>query len=182
MQTERLLLRKLKISDAQSLYEYWSNEEVTKHMNIAPFENIKQAEEMIILLHSLAEQQKAFRWSIVCKRSNQVLGTCGFNTWDKENRRAEIGYELGKQHWRQGFMQEALIGLISYGFRELNFNRVQALVEPSNIASRQLLMKIGFQEEGVLRQYEQVKGVFIDLSMYSILRQDKLQPNRSCLC
>ena len=172
IQTKRLLLRKMEITDASVLYEYWSDKDVTRYMNILGFESIKQAEDMIGLLNSLADSEKAFRWSIVCKGSKQILGTCGFNNWDKENQRAEIGYELGKQHWGQGFMTEALEGLISHGFGIMALNRIQALVEPENTVSRKLLMKLWFQEEGLLRQYEQVKGNFIDLMMYSILKNN----------
>jgi ribosomal-protein-alanine N-acetyltransferase len=172
IQTKRLLLRKMEITDASVLYEYWSDKDVTRYMNILGFESIKQAEDMIGLLNSLADSEKAFRWSIVCKGSKQILGTCGFNNWDKENQRAEIGYELGKQHWGQGFMTEALAGLISHGFGIMALNRIQALVEPENTVSRKVLMKLGFQEEGLLRQYEQVKGNFIDLMMYSILKNN----------
>ncbi len=172
IQTKRLLLRKMEITDASVLYEYWSDKDVTRYMNILGFESIKQAKDMIGLLNSLADSEKAFRWSIVCKGSKQILGTCGFNNWDKENQRAEIGYELGKQHWGQGFMTEALAGLISHGFGIMALNRIQALVEPENTVSRKLLRKLGFQEEGLLRQYEQVKGNFIDLMMYSILKNN----------
>jgi ribosomal-protein-alanine N-acetyltransferase len=172
LKTKRLVLRKVDISDALVLYEYWSDKEVTQYMNIAPFENAQQAEEMIVFLNSLADQQKAFRWSIICRSSNRILGTCGFNSWDKENKRAEIGYELGKRYWGQGIMIEALSGIITYGFRAMELNRIQALVEPNNRTSQRILMKMGFQEEGLLRQYEQAKGNFIDLIMYSLLKSN----------
>lgn len=170
--TERLLLRKIDRQDAPVLYEYWSNKEVTQYMNIVPFENRRQAEEMIDFLNALAEQEVAFRWSILCKNSNQILGTCGFNNWDKGNQRAEIGYELGRQHWGQGIMSEALAAIIVHGFKTMGLNRIQALVEPANAISRKLLVRMGFEEEGLLRQYEQSKGQYIDLVMYSLLNSD----------
>lgn len=172
IQTNRLLLRKMEIADAPVLYKYWSDEEVTKYMNILSFESIKQAEDMIAFLNSLSVEGKAFRWSIICKSNKQILGTCGFNNWDKENQRAEIGYELGKEHWGQGFMTEALSALISHGFEMMELNRIQALAEPANVLSRKILMKLGFKEEGLLRQYEKARGNFIDINMYSIVKND----------
>ena len=172
IETKRLVLRKINSTDAPFLYEYWSDKEVAKYMNIVPFERISQAEEMIEFLNSLAEQEQAFRWSIIRKSNHQILGTCGFNNWDKDNQSAEIGYELGKPHWRQGFMTEALIELISHGYKNMNLNRIQARVEPMNMASRKVLKKLGFQEDGLLSEYEQAKDKFIDLILYSILKSD----------
>lgn len=153
-------------------YEYWSDREVTRYMNIAPLENVRQAEEIIDFLNALAEQNMAFRWSILCKKSNQIVGTCGFNNWDRKNQRAEIGYELGRPFWGRGIMTEALMALLSHGFGVMGLNRIQALVEPANANSRKLLMGIGFEEEGLLRQYEQSKGTLVDLIMYSMLKSD----------
>ena len=172
IKTSRLLLRQMEAADAPSLYRYWSDREVTRHMNISPLENVSQAAEMIALLNSLAVYGQAFRWSILSRETRQVLGSCGFNHIDRENRRAEVGYELGKEYWGQGFMLEALGALLQYGYYQMQFNRIQALVEPPNAASRGILGKLGFQEEGLLRQYERSKGQFIDLILYAMLKED----------
>jgi len=170
--TKSLLLRKIEPGDGPTLFAYWSDKEVTRYMNISSFDRLEQVQEMISLLNNLADQEQAFRWAIICKRNNQVLGTCGFNNWDQENHRAEIGYDLGRQYWGKGVMTEALTGLLTYGFQTMGLNRIQALVEPANQASRSLLIKTGFQEEGLLRQYERVKEQFIDLKIYALLKNE----------
>lgn len=169
-ETQAMLLRKIELTDAPVLFSYWSDQTVARYMNIKPFEKLEQACEMISLLNQLAEQEQAVRWAIVRKIDQLVLGTCGFNNWDKENQRAEIGYELGQKFWRQGIMTEVLSRMIAYGFYKMELNRIQALVEPANEASLHLLRKLGFQEEGVLRQYERVKEQYIDLTMVALLK------------
>lgn len=172
IETERLLLRKISLLDASKLFEYWSDEEVTKYMSISRFSNVNEAEEMISLLLALAASDQAFRWTIVNKLDGKILGTCGFNNWDETNQRGEIGYELGRQFWGQGIMTEALNGLIKHGFNTMKLNRIQALVEPDNCLSRKVLLKRGFSEEGLLRQYEMARGHFVDLLILSLLKKD----------
>ncbi|HWR44488.1 GNAT family N-acetyltransferase [Sporomusa sp.] len=172
IETKRLVLRKMKVEDAEALFRYWSDSEVTRHMNISLFETIDQALEMITFLSGLFDKAEAFRWTIILKDSGDIVGSCGYNSWNKENQRGEIGYELGRAYWGKGIMTEALTGLLEYGFVKLDMNRIQALVEPANIPSIQLLRKLGFREEGLLRQYEQSKGHFIDLIMFAKLRSE----------
>ena len=88
------------------------------------------------------------------------------------DQRASIGYELARAAWRQGIMTEALDVIIAFGFRELNLNRIDAVVLPENKASILLLEKLGFSHEGLLKEYENWgnKG-FVDLCMLSMLKK-----------
>lgn len=171
--TNRLILRQLAMEDAPALFHIWSDCEVTKYLNINAFTHIGQAKEMIELLNQLAVEQKAMRWTIVLKETNHPIGSCGYNTWIKEEGyRGEIGYDLDRKYWGQGIMSEALHGLIQFGFSTMGLNRIEALVEPGNIPSCKLLGKIGFCEEGLLRDYQYNKEKFTDLTMYSLLKRE----------
>ncbi|WP_134682748.1 GNAT family N-acetyltransferase [Brevibacillus migulae] len=170
--TDRLQLSPLQLDDAQDLYAIWSDAKVTRHMNITAFTDVKQAEEMIALLQELAQEEKACRFSIQLKPTNTIIGSCGFNYLDFENERAEIGYELGYSYWGNGYVTEALHSLLAFGFQELGLNRIEAKVEPENTNSIKVLQKLGFVEEGLLRQYEKLKGVLVDLHLYSLLRNE----------
>lgn len=172
LQTERLKLCQTSINDAPALFSYWSDPEVTKFMNIAPFHQVDQAVEMIHYLTQLASERKAIRYSIFLKKTEQIIGSCGFNYFDYEHDRAEIAYDLGKDFWGHGFAAEAVRALLHHGFHDLNLNRIEAKVEPQNRNSVKLLSKLGFFFEGTLRQYEKSKGNFIDLQMYSKLKNE----------
>ncbi len=69
-------------------------------------------------------------------------------------------------------MTQALQALIEEGFQTLKLNRIEAKVEPGNAPSRRLLEKAGFHEEGTLRHFEKLNGIFLDMVMYSLLRSD----------
>ncbi len=170
--TKRLHLRKMKIEDAPKLFEIWSDPNVTKYMNIHRFTNVNEAIEMITFLNGLAEVNKAIRYSIFQRETNEIIGSCGFNSFDLENCKTEIGYDIAKPYWGNGYAPESITVLVESAFNVLNLNRVEAKVEPENINSIKVLQKLGFTYEGTLRQSEKSKGKFIDLAIYSKLKSD----------
>ncbi|KIV52647.1 GNAT family acetyltransferase [Aneurinibacillus migulanus] len=170
--TERLHLRKMKVSDSSSLFKIWSDPDVTRFMNVDCFTDENQAKDMIKLLDELAQDSKAIRFSIIELESNEIIGSCGYNSLDFENEKAEIGYDLAKAFWGKGYASEAIYSLLDYAFSSLKLNRLEAKVEPENVNSIKILQKLNFTFEGTLRQYEKSKGKFIDLNMYSKLITD----------
>lgn len=71
-------------------------------------------------------------------------------------------------------MTEALKAIISFGFKKLGLNRIEAVVQPENVISKNLLNKMGFKEEGLLREYRFFKGNYVNLLMLSILKRELL--------
>lgn len=172
IKTPRLLLRKMSISDTDELFSIWSDPEVTKYMNIENFYKIEQVQEMIKLFEKLSEENEAIRYSIIELESNKIIGTCGFNFFDANNSKVEIGYDLNKCFWGKGYAKEAITYLIGYAFNDLGINRIEAKIEPQNLSSITLIEKLNFTYEGTLRQTEKSKGRFIDLKLYSKLASE----------
>lgn len=170
--TQRLYLRKMEVLDSPSLFKIWSDPDVTKFMNIAHFTHEGQAIEMIEILEKLAHVNQAIRFSMIELKSNEIIGTCGFNSIDIENAKAEIGYDIAKVYWGRGYAPEGIDALLSYAFETLELNRIEAKVEPANVNSIKVLQKLNFTFEGTLRQYEKSKGNYIDINMYSLLKTD----------
>lgn len=170
--TQRLHLRKMIVADSPDLFKIWSDPDVTKFMNISCFTNESQAKEMIEILDELSQTNKAIRYSMIDLKSNEIVGTCGFNSIDFENARAEIGYDIAKIHWGMGYAPEGIRALIKHAFEDLQLNRIEAKVEPANLNSIKVLKKLNFTFEGTLRQYEKSKENFIDINMYSLLKAD----------
>ena len=104
-----------------------------------------------------------------------MVGTCVFNGLDADNRRAEIGYDLLPAYWRQGIATEALQAILLYAFEDMELNRVEAVTSPDNVASRALLKKLGFAEEGYLRQRYFQRGTFHDDVIYGLLCSEYMQ-------
>jgi len=172
LHTERLHLRTMKLSDSPSLFKIWSDPDVTKFMNIDCFTDENQAKDMIKHLKELSQDNKAIRFSIIETESNGIIGSCGYDSLDFENARAEIGFDIARAFWGRGYALEAINSLLNYAFSSLKLNRIEAKVEPENVNSIKVLQKLNFMFEGTLRQYERVNGRFIDLNIYSKLETD----------
>ncbi len=172
LNTERMYLRRMEVSHSPSLFKIWSDPDVTKFMNISSFTQEVQAKEMIELFEGLAQTNEAIRFSMIERKSNEIIGTCGFNFIDFENAKAEIGYDLAKAYWGMGYAPEGISALFTYAFETLKLNRIEAKVEPANVNSIRVLQKLNFTFEGTFRQYEISKGNFIDINMYSLLSTD----------
>lgn len=173
LQTDRLILREIEMDDTEAVFRHLSNGEVTKYMDIEPLAAPEEAEEIIRFCQDLFERGAGIRWGIELKEETRLVGTCGFNTWIKTGaRRAEIGYDLSRDYWGRGIMNEALRAVIDYGFKQMNFNRLEALVDVANGRSMRVLRRLGFQREGVLREYMYYKGKFWDEVCFSLLQRE----------
>jgi ribosomal-protein-alanine N-acetyltransferase len=131
---------------------------------------MEQATKLIERMSNRFERKEAIRWGIARKADPTLIGTCGFTLMPSF--RGGLGYDLARDYWRQGIMTEALSAILQFGFEKLGLNRVEALVMLENTASVRLLRKLGFQEEGILREYAFFKGQFHDLRSFSILKND----------
>ncbi|WP_155590823.1 GNAT family N-acetyltransferase [Lysinibacillus cavernae] len=170
LETERLRLRELTQEDAPAIFRCFSNEAVTRYYGQEPFVDKQQAEQLVKQFANNFEGKRGIRWGIERKDTNEVIGTIGFHLWLAAHKRAEIGYEIHPDYWRQGYTKEAVQKAITYGFEHLNLNRIGAVVFLENEASNQLLMKLGFQQEGILRDYMYQNGQAYDTFIYSLLK------------
>ncbi len=143
-------------------------------MGLDPFTSLEDALEEIAWYDSILEEGTGVRWGITLTGQDEVIGSCGFLNVSAKHQRAEIGFELSSNHWGRGIAGEALRAVIRHGFTQLGFHRIEALVEPANTASQQLLERVGFTREGLLRGYEFTRGKYDDLYMYSLLETDSM--------
>ncbi|WP_270181007.1 GNAT family N-acetyltransferase [Alkalihalobacillus sp. CinArs1] len=171
-ETKRLLLREVRTEDAEAMLGYLSDSDVVKHMGLEPFRSIDDALDEINWYKSIHKEGSGMRWGLILKESDEMIGSCGFLNRSPRHRRAEIGFELNKSYWGKGLASEALHAVIAFGFRELELERVEALIELENRSSQKLVEKQGFMREGLLRHYEYTCGKFDDLYMYSMLREE----------
>ncbi|PRA09504.1 MULTISPECIES: GNAT family N-acetyltransferase [unclassified Paenibacillus] len=172
LETKRLLLREIKQSDSQDIFQIFSSDEVTRFYDVETFTNTKQAEELIQRWKERFENGQVIRWGIALKSDNRIIGTCGFHGWMKQHYKAVMGYELTPEFWRQGYITEVTRKIVEYGFKNLELNRIEAFVEPENAGSRKLLEKIGFSEEGILKEHFIWKNRFVDNVIYAFLKKE----------
>lgn len=163
-------LRKLRATDAAALFRYYHNPSVYQHLDWYGPSSTEDAEALIARWNRGFEEGWILRFAIADTSTDEIIGTIFLNGF--EGKRAEVGYELSESCWNQGIMSEALQGIVELGFNRLGRQRIQACVSHENRASQRLLLKNGFEQEGVLRKYEchEVSGELKDMILYSIVR------------
>lgn len=116
------------------------------------------------------ERKERIFWMIVPDGETESAGTISFNALSEHDRRGEIGYSLGREWWGQGYARRATEAVLEFGFNELELRRIEATVMSGNLRSRRLLERVGFKEEGLLRQYKLARGVPMDFWIFGLLR------------
>ncbi|MCB2171161.1 GNAT family N-acetyltransferase [archaeon] len=170
--TQRLVLRGPMEKDMQPMFDIHTDPDVMRYYGVKPYDTLDKNKKHLDWLTKLHREEIGLRWIITLKDEDTYIGDVGFYDWEKKHSRAEIGYILGKQYWGKGIMTEAIKAALDYGFNEMNLNRIQALIDPRNNASKRVAEKHGFQHEGTFRDYEYEYGDFIDLNMYSVLKRE----------
>lgn len=170
--TERLRLRLYTPEVAKYVFTTMTDDDLMAFLGLDSAEALVKEKEKFSL--GIATYNRSFaNFHMIDKETGEHIGGCGFHTWAPDHRRAEIGYALHSDEYKQkGLMTEALLAILKYGFDEMNLNRIEALVAEWNTASVKLLTKFGFQKEGVLRQHYVVNGSPEDSVAYSLLKPE----------
>jgi ribosomal-protein-alanine N-acetyltransferase len=119
-----------------------------------------------------ADDGISLRLGLFQRSDDALLGTCTLFHIDEQCRRAEIGYMLAVSAWGEGNATEAVSVLLAHGFREMNLNRVEADIDPLNVASARVLERQGFIVEGLLRERWIVGDQKSDSALYGLLAHD----------
>jgi len=180
IESERLLVRPVAESDLPALLEVNSSEEVTALLPYARWESMTDAEAWLKRMKGIQATGLALQFVVVSKSTGTAIGTCLLFRFEEGSARAELGYVLGRAHWGQGFMQEALEALVGCCFGSLGLRRLEAEVDIRNRSSARLLQRLGFTKEGLLRQRWVAKGEAKDVEMYGLLRSE--WPHREGQC
>ncbi|MGA3600199.1 GNAT family N-acetyltransferase [Lysinibacillus agricola] len=170
LNTDRLMLRELKINDAQAILNCFSNPDVLRHYGQNPLTSLDQVKHIINNFSKNYDEKRGIKWGIELKGQEGIIGTIGFQEWSTEHRRAEISYALFPESWGKGYAMEAVNRVISFGFQEMDLVRIGAIVFTENDASNKLLTKVGFKKEGILKKYMHQNNVPYDTYIYSLIR------------
>lgn len=167
LETARLILREIGPQDKPALAALLTDPEVTRYLDV---DVLSFAGDVLAFHRALYERQEGLRWGIALRDDEDTLiGTCGYSCWDRRIRCAEIGCDLTRSFWGQGIITEAVAAAIRFGFERMGLNRIEADTRVGNDAAARVLQKLGFHEEGILRQKGFWQGTFHDLRFFSLL-------------
>ena len=172
IETDRLILRKIKKSDAKDLYEYCSSEVSARYSLWEPHEDLGVTRQYISWLLRSEKRGEYFTWGIELKSSGKLIGTVSLPSIDKDYKVAEIGYGIIDSYWGNGYASEAIKAIMEYGFCTVGFICINAKIMKENSASVRVASAVGMQCDGLLRNGVYCKGKAHDVYVFSMIDTD----------
>lgn len=162
-----IILRKINAeTDCEAFFHYINNHNVAAYLSELDIPvSLESAKNELGYWNKLFDNKHSFYWAIT--HDNKIIGTCGFNYWNKDQRRAEISYDLDYNYWNRGITTKAIKAICDFLFNNTSVQRIQATVALENIGSIRVLEKSGFIRESLLKKYGVLKGQSKDFYMYT---------------
>lgn len=172
IETERLIFRKMVIDDADDILKIYGDPKVAEYDWFEPFETTEMALKLISHVSKEFEEGEEITWGVVRREDEAFIGYCCLGDFEEDARRSEIGYGLRSDEWNKGYGTEVVKALAKFGFEEMNLNRIEAFITPGNDASIRILKKVGFIQEGIVRERDLIKGKLEDGVILAMIRSD----------
>ena len=173
LETERLVLRRFRYSDAESMFRNWASDpKVTEFLMWQPHETVEASKQILAGWLNHYVRPDYYVWAIELKEPGEPVGCISVNEIDESVGSVRIGYCLGPRWWHQGIMTEAFQAVIRFLFEEVGVNRIEARHDPNNPHSGGVMKKSGLIYEGTLRKSMKSNQGITDACVYGILRED----------
>lgn len=175
IETDRLLLRRFTPGDLDAFAALNADADVMRYIGDGKLQSRAQTEVRLNAFIEHWEQHGFGLWVTLEKASNEFAGFCGLKYLDNTSE-IEVGYRLAKRFWGMGLATEGAAASLVFGFKDLGLDRIVAVVQPENIASRRVIEKIG------LRYVKDARFYDTDVKYYAITREqygpdDSRQPD-----
>jgi len=173
LETERLILRRFTVLDAERMFNNWANDaEVTKYLTWKPHKNVSDSRNILEQWVQDYRNNNFYLWAIVLKEINEPVGSISVVKQQDEIKMVHIGYCIGKRWWNRGFTSESLRAIIKFFFEEVGVNRIESRHDPDNPNSGKVMAKCGMKYEGHMRQADKSNQGICDYIEYGILAED----------
>jgi ribosomal-protein-alanine N-acetyltransferase len=161
------VLRPFKEDDAGAWHAYLADPRVTEHTSWPPItlELITTLVEKIIADY---DDLRSLRWALARGHDGELIGSCGYTRWAREQGTAELAYDLAPTHWHLGLMSAAVRAAVAWALGPGSLSRVEAFVMTTNEPSIAVLERNGFQRERMLAGHRIARGVPRDFYLYSV--------------
>lgn len=173
LETERLILRKFVLTDAEAMYRNWaSRSEVTKFLTWPTHESVEESKQVIESWVNSYQDVHSYQWAIELKSIGEPIGTISIVRCEESLSEVEIGYCIGETWWHQGIISEAFTEIIRFLFEEVGVNRIAARHDVNNPHSGGVMKKCGLRYEGTMREAAENNQGICDICNYAILKSD----------
>ncbi|WP_160671551.1 GNAT family N-acetyltransferase [Clostridium sp. C8-1-8] len=172
LETERFILRQVTVKDISDLYELYSDASSLQYQQSEAMTNIDQAKKTIIAFLNGYASKKFIRWCIADKNSDKIVGVIALHSFDLISSKAEIGYMLNSKYLMQNIMTECAKAILNFAFNEIGFNKIEASIHPDNLRSMNLVKKLGFKKEFLLKNisFNFKTGIFEDRVIFGLYK------------
>ena len=171
VETERLILRKFTMEDAEGMFLWASNENVTKFVSWKPYKSVQEVEDNLRKWISDYENG-SYHWCVQLKDTGDIVGRVNVVIhW--RNHYCEVGYCFGEKYWNHGYATEALKAINRFMLIDCDFHTVEAKTCSENAASESVIKKAGMIREAVLKErcYITDEDRYDDLLCYYINKE-----------
>lgn len=167
IETERILLRKVRMRDAEVLFTLRSDVDAMKYIPRELPKTVEDSKKMIKKIFNMEKSSKGINWMIELKKEKLAIGYIGIYRINVEHHRGEIGYMILRKFWKNGYADEALKAIENHAFKHFNFHTLEADIDPENLASRKLVEKNNYILEAHFKENQFWKGEYLDSVIYS---------------
>jgi ribosomal-protein-alanine N-acetyltransferase len=172
LQSQRFILRRPKMDDAQQLYLLARNETVSKYTHWNVHRSVSESLAVIEMIRRAYQDGKSVTWAVDAKATRELIGLIKITNIDSQNQSADLDYWLGQAYWGRGYMPEILRSVITFCCVGMGIVRIQGKHVIENKNAGQVMIKAGMTYEGTLRQSQYFKGRIWDVNVYSVLSEE----------
>lgn len=172
IETARLTLRRLALTDAEMMFRNWtSDENVTRFLRWDAHKTMDETQKMLRQWVEAYQEGSTYYWGIYLK-DGEMIGSIGVAITSEYDLKGELGYKIGSRWWGKGYSSEAAGAVLAYMFRHTDIERIDAYSAVENAASGKVMEKIGMRYEGHMQHYYRTRDGFYDCTLYGIIRKD----------
>ena len=170
LETKRLILRKVRLEDAKILWDNFFNDyEEYKFYKYDEIKNYEEFEQNALKQVSSYDEGNYYRWNIVAKETDELVGSISLHHFDNVNNSVKIGYFILPQYRNNGYAIESVLKVIDFAFDVLKVHRISATTIEGNNISNKTLLRAGFVLEGTKKQDHMIDGKYFDSNIFGII-------------
>ena len=170
LETERLILRRFTLEDAEKMYENWAGDpEVTKFLTWPTHESAEISRQILKEWVAAYDNPEVYQWCIEEKESGEPVGSIGVVSRNEKAQSCEIGYCISRSRWHKGITTEALAEVMRYLFEEVGVLRLESRHDPKNPYSGEVMKKCGMHYEGTRIRADWNNTGICDCALYGMV-------------